>query len=229
MSQKTISERGEYGEIKAIPPAIKKSYAVLIKKLSRLQPGWENIGRCEFDRKQRGWAVNADLYGYGHDIKNRRLLMVVQIRQYVKATTNGYGNVRKNYYLIGRNENNSVFAHPVSGHAIRAAVRAERDVVRAAQAWMFGVDYAEINKRQGDVALIMVKQPPKGGHLVGDIPVPAGHNLSGDQFVKTAGRYYCLNCSLVHGEHHAIVTHGWSAVIVAKKADAWNFVPPTID
>jgi hypothetical protein len=83
------------------------------------------------------------------------LLAVIQIRQAVSGRR--WTKVRKNYYLIGHNEDGTAFAHPVSAMCVHAAIRAGKDVIRAVQDWIFGCDYDQV-RRQGDLALIPLRR-----------------------------------------------------------------------
>ena len=60
----------------------------------------------ESDKRQRGSAINCDLYGYNND------LIVLQIRQCI-FRPGRFNKVRKDYYLIGKTETGGLFAHPV--------------------------------------------------------------------------------------------------------------------
>ena len=85
------------------------------------------------NRKRSRWtALNWDLYGFGNDLHSGKLLIVIQIRR--SSTERGrYVNVRKNYFLVGTNEDDSTFAHPVESVVVHAAIRKGKDVILAVQ------------------------------------------------------------------------------------------------
>lgn len=186
---------------------------------------------CEFDDKGRGSALNWDLYGFGRDIHSKRLLIVVQIRQFIRRYKNGFGNVRKSYFLIGRNEDNTAFAHAIESRVIHSAINTGRDVVKAVQDWIFGCDYSNVI-RQGDLALVPVRKVNTEAkiiegntHLLED-----SHQLTASDIRKN-GVLYALDPALLHipGTHPAVSAKGWYKVIVGKRASHWDFAAPTID
>jgi len=186
---------------------------------------------CEFDDKGRGSALNWDLYGFGRDIHSKRLLIVVQIRQFIRRYRNGFGTVRKSYFLIGRNEDNTAFAHSVESRVIHSAINTGRDVVKAVQDWIFQCDYKKVI-RQGDLALIPVRKVNTEATIIeGNIHVlEDSHQLTASDIRKN-GVLYAFNPSLVHlpGTHPAVSAKGWYKVVVGKRASHWDFAAPTID
>lgn len=192
--------------------------------------GWE-FG-CAFDKKGRGQALNWDLYGIGNDIHTGELLAVIQVRQFERRYKNGYGNVRKNYFLIGENEDGTAFAHPVSSNVIHTAIRAERDVILAVQNWIFGGDYESL-VRHGDLALIPMKSRPAGtkGQLRKVAVLEGSHRLEAAQIADVDGRIYAKNPTLIHlpGTHPTVESTGWNRVVIGRRADFWKFAAPTVD
>jgi len=91
---------------------------------------------AELDKKGRGYAINWDLYGVGRDRFSRKLLIVIQIRKWEKRTRNAWPRLQKSYFLLGRNEDNTAFAHPVSGRTIHSAIKKGSSVVEAVQCWI---------------------------------------------------------------------------------------------
>jgi hypothetical protein len=183
----------------------------------------------EFDNKKRGWALNWDCYGFGKDIHTKKFLAVIQIRQYIKRSKNGYPNIRKSYFLLGRNEDNSVFAHPVESRVIHNAIRKGQDVVKSVQDWIFGCDYAKVI-RQGDMALVPVKRPMGEVETMDTIILEGSHVMLADE-IRRNGGFYALNPRMEHipGTHPTVEGEGWFKVIVGKRSTFWSFAAPTID
>lgn len=183
-----------------------------------------------FDRKGRGQALNWDLYGIGTDVHTGTLLIVIQIRQYEKRYKNGYGNVRKNYFLVGTNEDGSAFAHPVSANVVRTAIRLDRDVIKACQDWIFGGDYARMI-RHGDLALVPLAKRPSAKVVTADrMVLEDSHEVTATQF-RQNGHLYVQDPTLVHlpGTHPTVSGRGWYRVVVGVRADFWRFAAPTKD
>lgn len=182
--------------------------------------------RCDFDRKGRGDAINHDLYAY--DATER--VAVVQVRHAFRQRRNGFLNVRKSYFLCGHNEiTKSPFAHPVSAHALRAAVNKwgenQSAVVRAVQAWMWDVTQRELSlsTRQGDVLLVPVRGEPAGEELGHEARLDS-HIIEAAQ-VRRNGALYARDLTIRHekGQHRTVVADGWHRVVMAREAATWNF------
>lgn len=178
---------------------------------------------CNFDRKGRGSALNHDLYGYDP----KQGVAVIQARQCIG---NKYGKrSRKTYFLCGHNEiTGSAFVHPVSSHAIRAAINAGADfveVVKAAQRWMWEITPLQLAKsvRQGDLLLVPEKKP--AGEYRGEIMTLGGSHEVHASEIRENGRIYALNPRLIHtkGQHAPVAVEGWASVRIAREADAWDF------
>lgn len=185
----------------------------------------------DFDKKGRGSALNWDLYAVGRDMHSKRLLIVVQIRQYVKARKNYFPQIRKSYFLIGRNEDNHAFAHAVESRVIHNAIEKGKDVVKAVQDWIFGCDYHKVI-RQGDVAMIPVKRiNPAAEVLDGEKHLIEGSHELAAMDIRKNGELYARNPILVHqpGTHPTVSGEGWYKIVVGKRASHWNFAAPTID
>jgi hypothetical protein len=186
---------------------------------------------ADFDSKGRGSALNWDLYGVGRDIHSKRLLIVIQVRQYVKARKNYFPQIRKSYFLIGRNEDNHAFAHAVESRVIHSAISKGKDVVKSVQDWIFGCDYEKVI-RQGDLAMIPVKKlNPAAVTLPGEKHlIENSHELTSVDIRKN-GEVYAVNPLLIHlpGTHPAVQGTGWYKIVVGKRAAHWDFAAPTID
>lgn len=234
MKKKTAITRGDYGQImsKDIPTATQKKLNNLLKGVENAAKidehgGWE-FG-AEFDKKGRGYAINYDWYAYGLDLHDRRFLAVIQVRMWQKRTKNGFPNVRKSYFLIGRNEDKTFFAHPVSANVIHAAIRLGKDVIKAVQSWMFGADYTQV-ARQGDICLIPVSRPSGVLLEATDVTLQESHRLQAES-LRLNGDYYALNPVLTHlpNTHPMRAAQGWHKVVVSKRGRVWSFAKPTID
>lgn len=194
--------------------------------------GW--IERADFDSKGRGTAINVDVYG----IDETNNLFVVQVRQYDKATENGWGNVRKNYFLIGYNENGNPFAHPIPSGIVHAAIRKDPSTistVNASQAWIWDIKPEQLSGvlRNGDVALIPAKPAEIKKAAIREekrVRVIDSHWLFGKE-IRVNGHLFALNPTLRHykGQHPTQRGTGWYRVAVAKRAKFWDFARPTAD
>jgi hypothetical protein len=185
---------------------------------------------CAFDRKQRGEALNWDLYALGNDLHDGRLLIVIQVRQYRKAHKNWYPSVRKNYFLVGTNEDGSAFAHSVPATAVRAAINAERDPILACQNWIFGGDYRRMI-RHGDLALIPLARTPAAPVIrETNLVLADSHELTA-RTIRRNGNLYALDPVLTHlpGTHSPMQATGWHRVVIGERAKFWNFAAPTKD
>jgi len=220
------------------------------KKILRLIEGVKNAqkvdehGNWDFHNDVNydgvGEAINWDLYDYGYDFHSKKLLCVIQIRQYVKRRKSYFPQIRKNYYLIGTNEDKSYFAHPIESRVIHNAIKKEDSVIKAVQNWIFDTDYKSIY-RQGDMGLINCKKPK--GELLEESKVifRESHLISADKIyvsLKTGSvsndiykEYYAFNPTMKHIPelHPEISSEGWCKVLVGKRTAYWNFSAPTID
>lgn len=230
-------KRSTYDEIalSSLNPELKQQVIALLDRAASADKVDEHGSwdfSAAFDSKGRGQAINWDLYGVGYDCHSGALLIVVQIRKYEKRHKNWFPSIRKNYFLVGTNEDGTTFAHAVSHAPIFAAIRSERDVVKAVQDWIFGGDYCAMI-RHGDLALIPMKSRPAGtkGQLRKSAVLEESHELSATQIANVEGRIYAKNPTLVHlpGAHPTVSGHGWFRIVVGKRAEFWKFAAPTID
>jgi hypothetical protein len=192
----------------------------------------------EFDKKNRGDALNLDLYGWCPSQE----VAVIQIRHAYCRYKNGYMNVHKDYVLVGRNEETGeLFRHPISAHAIRAAIKADREnaaaAVHGAQRWMWSVTEAQrvqaltAGQRQGDVLLVRDVTPSADKidqEMPDNVIVGESHRIQADRIVRlVSGRIIALNPRMEHVKNqHAHVypdTEGWYSVRVANTASTWEW------
>lgn len=239
MKSKSLT-RGSYGEINMnqLNERTRKQIKNLVSGAANAQKvdehgNWD-FG-AEFDSKGRGSALNWDLYGYGRDYHNRRMLIVIQVRQWSKTSRRGFANIRKSYFLIGRNEDNTIFAHPVESRVVQYAAKNDLDVVKRVQSWIFGADYESVI-RHGDVALVPMSRTPNGEdlelHRIDLQPEDgsASHAIVADAF-RQNGSLYALNPHLHHlpGTHPDVDGNGWCKVMIGTRAAFYDFAAPTID
>ncbi len=182
-----------------------------------------------------GEAVNWDLYDYGYDYHTKKLLCAIQIRQYVKRRKSHYPQIRKNYYLIGKNEDSTYFAHPVEGRVIHCAIRKKESVIKAVQNWIFNADYTTV-VRQGDMGMLSCNK--QKGELLEETQVILrnSHRIEADKIYvslksDSGNEYYTLNPKMIHipNLHPEISLEGWCRIIEGKRTAYWNFSAPTID
>lgn len=188
------------------------------------------------DRKRRGSAINTALYSYDA----ARRLAVVQVRQCVFHPRR-FSQVRKSYYLIGRVEDGSAFAHPVD---IRAAGRVVGEDlaagVRLALARVWDCDEADLADivRNGDVAFIPVSKIPENAELVADnhVVIRETHHvrsLAGGEILTAGGVYFVRGRAKIEhskSEHPtARVRMGLWRVQAGVRARAWDFSAPVGD
>jgi hypothetical protein len=232
-----IFKRGNFGEIdwSSIPASTRALVEALVDGAANGKHVDEH-GQWDFgadlDSKRRGRALNWDLYGFGKDIHNGTFLAVVQVREYAKACANWWPSVRKDYFLLGCNEDQTVFAHPVQAMVVRGAVNKGKDVVKATQDWLWGTDYSRVI-RQGDMAFVPRKRrPSKGEPQEGPVLLRDSHELTADEVLVGANKkLYALNPRMEHlpGTHPEISMTGWALVATARRAPTWAFASPTVD
>jgi hypothetical protein len=235
-----MHKRGGYNQIimSSLPIKTQKTVKKLVSEAAEAQKvdehgNWE-FGAA-FDSKGRGESLNWDLYAVGKDFHNKRMLAVIQVRKYAKYTRRGYANVKKSYFLLGRNEDNTTFAHPVSSSVIHRAIKDKKNVILRVQSWIFGHDYTKV-VRHGDVALVPLKRRPNADNLgltefmIQPEDGSASHQLEADMIAEN-GKLYALNPHLSHlpGTHPDVSGEGWFKVMVGQRADFYEFAAPTAD
>lgn len=232
-------KRGAYGEIvlSSVPYSTRKQIQNLFNAACKSEKvdehgNWE-FG-MEFDRKGRGYAINWDLYAFGKDFHNKRLLIIIQIRKFERRRVSGFGNVQKSYFLIGRNEDNTVFAHPVESRVIHSAIKRNDNIIRCVQDWIFSADYRKI-LRHGDIAAVPVSKP-QGEEISTNEMIISPEDGSGSHLlkcnkVKVNGNVYALNPHLSHlpGTHPDVAAKGWYKIVIGRRTDFYSFAAPTID
>jgi len=181
------------------------------------------------DRKHRGTAINAELI----DHSPSQTLAVVQIRQCVFHPKR-YNRVRKNYFLIGRNETGTAFAHAVPAGVARSSMAATP--VEKAQAWIWGCTVHQLRRivRHGDVCLFPLPKkfdPAATEYLLisaddyEHFVVSDSHVVNGTQVWVRAGSYIVLNPRLTHlkDQHPTVEGLGWYEIRIGRRASLWSF------
>lgn len=226
--------RGAYNEITTMPATEKALCNQLLEGVRNAAKtdehgGWEfgilesnyNMGRIH--------SMNYDWYGIGYDQHDGGFLAVVQVREFYRRKASYYPEIRKSYFLLGKNEDGTYFAHPVESRVIHHAIRTDRDVVKAVQDWIFDADYSKVT-RQGDLCLVPVRSV-KGEKLeTTDVILEKSHHLTAAAIYEN-GSYYAINPDLEHmpGTHPRRTLEGKYKVIVGKRAAYWSFAKPTLD
>ena len=181
----------------------------------------------ESDKKQRGQAVNVDLFGYDEEQK----IIVVQVRQAIFHPRR-FTEVRKNYLLIGRNEETgAVFTHPVESPArSKKALETPESCVAyvLAKIWDCRMEDLDEIKRQGDIAFIPVCSIPAGAvEVQGPVVIRDTHKITGEKIYQAGETYYIAKHG--HATHtkrqHAPVTvrNGFFRVQTGNRSSLWDF------
>lgn len=191
----------------------------------------------ESDRKRRGTSINIDVCD--ETTWQGQQLALVQVRE-CRFRPGRYSRVRKDYYLVGRNENGNVFAHPVDA-------KSNTPILEVLSA-IWGCDLRDLSDivRNGDVALIPVRSIPTDAQPVtGSISADmlTGADISAQSHVVTGelrviwrasgAEVYVQRAGKIEhskGQHPtARVKLGWWRVQVAARGNVWGFSRPTAD
>jgi hypothetical protein len=186
----------------------------------------------ESDKKQRGSAINCDLYGYDES----QGLAVVQVRE-ATFHPRRYTRVRKDYYLIGRTETGGFFAHPVDSPARSTwALASPKNTVDYVLAKIWQCKPGELKdiERQGDVAFVPVRGIPSDAEPIeGPVTLRDTHVLTGQIWRDREGTLFTRRgARLVHSKRqHAPVKAkaGVYRVQEGVRASNWGFTAPMGD
>jgi hypothetical protein len=236
-----VWQRGAYGEIRlyALSSETQEQVRLLVAaagSASKIdEHGSWNFG-IDSDKKGRVEALNWDLYGLGNDVHTGKFLIVIQIRQFNRRKEGYFPQIRKNYFLVGCNEDNSTFAHSVPSAVIHSAIRRGVDVIGAVQDWIFGCDYAKV-LRQGDLALLPCAKRPSAPRIARrTATVEKSHALKANVLRQSGEgaevQLFAKNPHLVHlpGTHPEVQGEDrWYKVMIGQRADFWRFAAPTVD
>ena len=218
------SNRNGYNALTVVP-----AWCLDLMRAAETAGAWTT--GIESDRKQRGSAINCDLYGYDAD----QGLAVVQVRE-AQFRPGRFTQVRKDYYLIGHTEAGGFFAHPIESPARSKTALASPDAcVRYVLARIWNCREQDLGdiERQGDVAFVPVPGLPKTATpiLNGEaIMIRDTHRLTGDLWRDDAGTIYARRgARLVHTKRqHAPVKAkaGLYRVQPGIRATTWGFTAP---
>ncbi len=184
------------------------------------------------DKRGRGTAINVAVYGYDA----AQHLAVIQVRE-AQFHPGRHTRVRKDYYLIGHNEQGDVFAHAVDSPArSKRALETPESTVRWVLARIWDCDEDDLNNivRQGDVALIPTRLP-KNAELLDETEVILRdtHRLRAERLYRDDDELYAYRrVSIVHlRRQHATVQvySGIYRVAEGYRAANWGFTAPTVD
>ena len=130
-----------------------------------------------------------------------------------RAFNSKYHSLSQSFYLFGRNEDGSYFAHKIRPKA------GENMSLDEARAWVWNLKGDEkVSARQGDLALIPKKRA--SGHKEGYLEVELGnHHINADCVWRTKHRVFVMNPSLSHKEHHPVSLSG---LYEARLGRAWG-------
>lgn len=233
--KQNVVERGHYNEVVRYHDAdgVAVSASKIVNNFETVLP--ETF--VEFDKKMRGDSLNLDLYGYDAE----QGVAIIQIRHFYKRYTRGFANIHKDYVLVGQNEiTNEFFRHPVSPHAIHAAIRKNpsdpKAAVRAAQRWMWKVTDKQLDAsiRQGDVLMVPSKKPSEK-YLradVGTAVVGGSHEIrSTEMYVRTEDGEikdvvaWCPTVVHTKNQHDPIFANEerFYSIRVAEEAATWKW------
>jgi len=220
----TDFNRNSYNAIENVPV-----FAANLMREAETAGAWRT--GIESDRRQRGSAINCDLYGYDE----AQGLAVVQVRE-ATFRPGRYTRVRKDYYLIGHNEIGTFFAHPVASpaHSSKALASPEATIRYVlAKIWDCRESDLDDIERQGDVALVPVSRlPTHAVQVATPVMIRDSHVLTGDVW-QCDGRYYTRRGSrLIHAKRqHATVKAkaGLYRVQEGIRATTWGFTAPMGD
>jgi hypothetical protein len=225
--------RGQYNELTSYPEEVTD----IIKDLE----GRAFTSGIEFNRKQGFEAINYAVYGVAR--VEGQLLALLQLRRAERQKPGYFTSVRKDYYLIGRNENGNAFAHPIENTAVRGtALSTVEGPVLKALAGIWGVRVEEVNliRRNGDVAFVpaTARSIPKdvveisGVALTRDFSHLLMPGRGGKLFYSSSGFFVKGAARIAHrkGQHPtAVVTSGIWRVVEGARATHWGFTHPTTD
>jgi hypothetical protein len=223
--------RGPYGEIPSSSyPTFARALIAGAEKAGAWQTGIES------NKRGRGESINVDLYSFDE----ARGLVLVQVRQCRFGRR--FDQVRKDYYLIGTNENGNTFAHPVD---VRASGRVVSDDpaagVRLALSRIWNCREKDLDciARNGDVAFVYVGTLPTDAIPceINAITIRESHHVQsladGKIYRTPDGTYYVAGKAKIEhgpGQHPtARVRGGVWRVQEGIRAKVWGFSAPTKD
>jgi hypothetical protein len=180
------------------------------------------------DRKQRGTAINTAIYGFNDD------LAIVQVRE-AQFRPGRFTKVRKDYYLLGRVEDGTIFAHAIDSPLRSKLAMADPEYCvdyALAKIWNCKIDELKDIIRQGDIALIPVLKIPSTAQPVEAQTLRETHRVEGELYQDGDTLYCKRGTKIVHtkGEHKTIkAKSGLYRIQPGYRAEVWGFSAPTAD
>ena len=219
----TMERRNNYHAIIGRPEWVRE----LLTKIE--QAGTYTRG-IETDKRGYGFAINVSVYGYD-EIQR---LVVMQVRE---CHITKYGNnVRKDYYLVGYNEQNNVFAHAIESPCRSPKIQNElpEATIRHVLAGIWECEEHQLEHiiRQGDIAFIPATLPRNSVEIENQITLRDTHRITGKIFRAPNGKLYCERASMKHtkGQHVAVRVSGkYYRIQTGQRAETWGFSAPTKD
>lgn len=178
----------------------------------------------ESDARQRGSAINIACTSSDDALG----LAIIQVREAI-FRPGRYTRVRKDYYLIGRDDRGLPFAHPLTNivtarHSVRQAL---------AKIWECRPDDLDDIIRQGDIALVPTRRNSDELQPAGDIITLAGTHIVRGEILRDGDTYYAAGrVSVKHtrGQHPGVYTRkGLWRLQVANRGSVWGHTTPTAD
>ena len=221
--------RGDFGQFKTYPAFVQTLIDELIN-VGSFTPGIDS------DKKhRRGTSINIDVYGWHVEMG----LAVIQVRQ-CRFHPRWWNHVRKDYYLIGRNESMTVFSHPCSSPARSSIAMVERpeETVYWVEREIFRCTERQrtLMVRQGDLAFVPAAIPSEAEPVPVDaltVDADGSHLLKADTaFIHEAVLYVRGPATMIHlkGQHAPVeVPKGSWRVQVGYREPTWGFTRPTRD
>jgi hypothetical protein len=216
-----MTNTNEYGALIRVP-----EWALLLMQELEQAGAWttgiEHVG-------SRGGFQAVNIACYAAD--DARELAVVQVREAFKRKASHWLRVRKNYFLIGRNENGRAFAH-----AIPSPRRFTADAVEFAlcSIWRCTPRQLERVVRNGDVGFVPARRPADLEPIDFPVALAESHLVRGRLFFSPSrGELYAEGEAEIRHlkEQHAParISSGFYAVRAGFRAATWNFSRQTAD
>lgn len=232
------AEKNSYGDLMVdFAETIEKVLPEIIVETSEPGP-WGHDSEISLDKNSNGYTLvvpdgkyrsNKHFHTAGHSIlaleTGRKKLNCSPLFLVSGRAWNGdYKALKKTYYLLGKNEDSSVFLHRVRPSA------AEDGNLDAVRTWMWNVkDGEKLVDRQGDLGFITSKNIRlKGEKIEGNKIQIGNHTVTADVLMSRNGRFFAENPRCEHGEHHAVnltgiyelrLARSWSNGFIRTKGD----------
>ena len=212
--------RNYWGALEEIPEWVQSI-------LQQLDNGVAWTTGIESDKKLRGESINTSVYSTDAEKK----LAVVQVRQCTFHPTR-YNKIRKNYFLIGKNENGNAFAHAVNCTATNAK-SVEKILCKI---WECTTKQLKKIKRNGDIAFVPVSKLPANAReeKENNIIVRNSHVVYSEKLYRANDTLYAVGRSKIQHKKRQhkqakIGKKGVWRIQLGVRGNCWNFSAPTAD